>query len=133
MIAATSQALADPVSDRAVAGAKDYVKSNNLKEAKLTILLSSLYNNSFPDFARKWEELTGVRMEIVPLGYTDIPAKIMQEGVAKTGIHRPRRRRRQGHYSARQLCRQVQAGLLRRRRRLEVPAVPRRQALHPGQ
>jgi multiple sugar transport system substrate-binding protein len=87
MIAAPPQALADPVADRAVAGAKDYVKSNNLKEPKLTILLSSLYNNSFPDFAKKWEELTGVRMEIVPLGYTDIPAKIMQEGVAKTGVY----------------------------------------------
>ena len=87
MIAAAPQALADPVADRAVAAAKDYVKSNNLNEPKLTILLSSLYNNSFPDFAKKWEELTGVKMEIVPLGYTDIPAKIMQEGVAKTGVY----------------------------------------------
>jgi multiple sugar transport system substrate-binding protein len=87
MIAAAAQALAEPVADRAVAAAKDYVKSNNLKEPKLTILLSSLFNNSFPDFAKKWEELTGVKMEIVPLGYTDIPAKIMQEGVAKTGVY----------------------------------------------
>jgi multiple sugar transport system substrate-binding protein len=87
MIAAAAQALAEPVADRAVAAAKDYVKSNNLKEPKLTILLSSLFNNSFPNFAKKWEELTGVKMEIVPLGYTDIPAKIMQEGVAKTGVY----------------------------------------------
>jgi multiple sugar transport system substrate-binding protein len=87
MIATAPQALADPVADRAVAAAKDYVKSNNFKEPKLAILLSSLYNNSFPDFAKKWEELTGVKMEIVPLGYTDIPAKIMQEGVAKTGVY----------------------------------------------
>src|SRR5262245_66107132 len=70
----------DPVADRAVAAAKEYVKAKNLKDPKLTILLSSLYNNSFPDFAKKWEELTGVKFEIVPLGYTDIPAKIMQEG-----------------------------------------------------
>ena len=81
------QALADPVADRAMAGAKEYVKAKNLKDPKLTILLSSLYNNSFPDFARKWEELTGIKLEIVPLGYTDIPAKIMQEGVAKTGVY----------------------------------------------
>ena len=87
MIAAAPPALADAVADRAVAAAKDYVKSKNLKEPKLTILLSSLYNNSFPDFAKKWEQLTGVKMEIVPLGYTDIPAKIMQEGVAKTGVY----------------------------------------------
>jgi multiple sugar transport system substrate-binding protein len=81
------QAVADPVADRAVAAAKEYVKAKNLKDPKLTILLSSLYNNSFPDFAKKWEELTGVKFEIVPLGYTDIPAKIMQEGVAKTGVY----------------------------------------------
>lgn len=77
----------DPVAERAVAGAKQYVKDKNLKDPKLTILLSSLYNNSFPDFAKRWEELTGVKFEIVPLGYTDIPAKIMQEGVSKTGVY----------------------------------------------
>ncbi len=85
---AAPQALAqDPVADRAVAAAKEYVKAKNLKEPKLTILLSSLYNNSFPDFTKRWEELTGIKFEIVPLGYTDIPAKIMQEGVAKTGVY----------------------------------------------
>jgi ABC-type glycerol-3-phosphate transport system substrate-binding protein len=77
----------DAVAERAVAAANEYVKAKNLKDPKLTILLSSLYNNSFPDFAKKWEELTGVKFEIVPLGYTDIPAKIMQEGVAKTGVY----------------------------------------------
>ncbi|MBM3526871.1 MAG: extracellular solute-binding protein [Alphaproteobacteria bacterium] len=87
LIISMQQALADPVADRAIAGAKAYIKAKNLKEPKLTVLLSSLYNNSFPDFAKKWEELTGVKMEIVPLGYTDIPAKIMQEGVAKTGVY----------------------------------------------
>src|SRR6476620_8073647 len=54
----------DPVADRAVAAAKEYVKAKGLKDPKLTILLSSLYNNSFPDFAKKWEELTGVKIEI---------------------------------------------------------------------
>ena len=77
----------DPVAERAVAAAKEYVKTKGLKDPKLTILLSSLYNNSFPDFAKKWEELTGVKFEIVPLGYTDIPAKIMQELVSKTGVY----------------------------------------------
>ena len=88
MIWTIPQAAAqDAVADRAVAAAKEYVKAKNLKDPKLTILLSSLYNNSFPDFAKKWEELTGIKFEIVPLGYTDIPAKIMQEGVAKTGVY----------------------------------------------
>lgn len=77
----------DSVAQRAIDGAKAYVKAKNLKEPKLTILLSSLYSNSFPDFAKKWEELTGVKFEIVALGYTDIPAKIMQEAVSKTGVY----------------------------------------------
>ncbi len=77
----------DPVAERAVEGAKAYIKAKNLKDPKLTILLSSLYNNSFPDFTKKWEELTGVKFEIVPLGYTDIPAKVMQEAVSKTGVY----------------------------------------------
>ena len=77
----------DPVADRAVAGAKEYIKAKNLKDPKLTILLSSLYNTSFPDFTKKWEALTGVKFEIVPLGYTDIPAKVMQEAVSKSGVY----------------------------------------------
>ncbi len=87
LLATQPAVAADPVADRAVAAAKEYVKTKGLKDAKLTVLLSSLYNNSFPDFAKKWEELTGVKFEIVPLGYTDIPAKIMQEAVSKTGVY----------------------------------------------
>lgn len=37
--------------------AKGYAKAKNLKDAKLTVLLSSLYNKSFPHFAKKREEL----------------------------------------------------------------------------
>src|SRR5262245_17244423 len=83
MAAAPVQAQQDPVAERDVEGAKAYIKANNLTNPKLTILLSSLYNNSCPDFTKKWEELTGVKFEIVPLGYTDIPAKVMQEAVSK--------------------------------------------------
>ena len=87
MLAIASPAVAqDPVADRAVAAAKEYVKAWGLKEPKLTIPLSSLCNNLFPDFTKKREELTAVKLAIVPLGYTDIPAKIMQEVVSKTGV-----------------------------------------------
>ncbi|HET9488287.1 MAG TPA: extracellular solute-binding protein [Methylomirabilota bacterium] len=71
--------------ERAINGAKAYLKKHNLKNVEQTILLSSLYNNSFPDFSERWEKLTGIKIKIVPLGYTDIPAKIMAEAVAKTG------------------------------------------------
>jgi len=85
LAAGPAWAASDPVAERAIQGAKDYVKKKSLQNPQLTILLSSLYNNSFPDFAKKWTELTGVKFNIVPLGYTDIPAKIMAESVAKTG------------------------------------------------
>jgi ABC-type glycerol-3-phosphate transport system substrate-binding protein len=73
------------VEERAINGAKAYLQKHNLKNVEQTILLSSLYNNSFPDFTERWEKLTGVKIKTVPLGYTDIPAKIMAEAVAKTG------------------------------------------------
>src|SRR5918994_3388079 len=87
MAVAPAQGQQDPVAQRAVDGAKAYITEKNLANPKLTILLNSLYNGSFPDFTKKWEDLTGVKMEIVPLGYTDIPAKVMQEAVSKTGVY----------------------------------------------
>jgi multiple sugar transport system substrate-binding protein len=73
------------VEERAVNGAKEYIKKHNLKEPKLTMLMISLFKNSMPTYAKQWEELTGVKMEFVEYGYSDIPAKIMAEAVAKTG------------------------------------------------
>lgn len=73
------------VEERAINGAKAYLQKHSLKNVEQTILLSSLYNNSFPDFSERWEKLTGIKIKIVPLGYTDIPAKVMAEAVAKTG------------------------------------------------
>src|SRR5262245_5587146 len=90
LVFASGAASAQPVpgatvEERAINGAKAYLQKNNLKNVEQTILLSSIYNNSFPDFSERWEKLTGIKIKIVPLGYTDIPAKIMAEAVAKTG------------------------------------------------
>ncbi|MCC7346297.1 MAG: extracellular solute-binding protein [Variibacter sp.] len=75
------------VSERAVAGAKQYIKDKNLKDPKITILLNSLFKNAQPRYNEEWEKLTGVKIESIPLGYTDIPAKVMAEAVAKTGVY----------------------------------------------
>ena len=77
----------DTVAERALNGAKEYIEKHGLENPKLTMLLSSLYRNSMPDFTREWTELTGVEIENVPLGYTDIPAKVMAEATAKTGVY----------------------------------------------
>ena len=74
-----------PVAQRAIDGAKAYVAANNLENPQLDILLNSLYRNAMPDFAAEWKGLTGVEIVSEPLGYTDIPSKVMGEAVAKTG------------------------------------------------
>ena len=78
-------AQTDTVAQRAVDGAKAYVKAKGLENPKLDMLMNSLFRNVMPEFAAEWKELTGVEIVLEPLGYTDIPAKIMGEAVAKTG------------------------------------------------
>jgi len=73
------------VEERAINGAKEYIKKNNLKAPSLTMLMVSLFKNSMPTFAKQWEELTGVKMKFVESHYADISAKIMAEAVARTG------------------------------------------------
>ena len=73
------------VEERAINGAREYIKKHNLKEPALTMLMISLFKNSMPAYAKQWEELTGMKMNFVEYGYTDIPAKMMAEAVAKTG------------------------------------------------
>ncbi len=83
--AGSASAQVDPVAQRAIDGAKAYVKANNMTDPKISMLLNSLYRNSLPDFAARWKALTGVEITTEPLGYTDIPSKVMGECVAKTG------------------------------------------------
>ena len=73
------------VEERAINGAREYIKKHNLQNPELTMLLISLFKNSMPTYAKQWEELTGVKMQFIEYGYTDIPAKIIAEAVAKTG------------------------------------------------
>ena len=80
-----AMAQQDPVAERAIEGAKAYVKARNLQNPKIDMLLNSLYRNAMPDFAARWKKLTGIDLVSEPLGYTDIPSKVMGEAVAKTG------------------------------------------------
>jgi multiple sugar transport system substrate-binding protein len=83
---ALAQTLAGAtVEERAINGAKEYMKKHNLTNPTLTMLMISLFKNSMPTFADQWEKLTGVKMHFIEYGYSDIPAKIMAEAVAKTG------------------------------------------------
>ena len=83
--AGSASAQDDPVAQRAIDGAKAYVKAHNMQDPKLNILLNSLFRNAMPEYAERWKELTGVEIVSEPLGYTDIPSKVMGECVARTG------------------------------------------------
>jgi multiple sugar transport system substrate-binding protein len=73
------------VEERAVNGAKAYIKQHKLTNPTQTMLMISLFKNAMPKYAEEWEKLTGVKLQFIEYGYTDIPAKIMAEAVAKTG------------------------------------------------
>ncbi len=73
------------VEERAINGAKMYIQKHNLKNPTLTVLQNSLNKNAQPTYDEQWEKLTGIKVNSVPYGYTDIPSKIMAEAVAKIG------------------------------------------------
>ncbi len=73
------------VEERAINGAKAYIKKHKLKNPTLTVLQNALFKNAQPKYDRQWEKLTGMKIKSIPYGYTDIPSKIMAEAVAKTG------------------------------------------------
>ena len=75
------------VEERAINGAKEYIKKNNLKNPSLTMLMIARFKNALPTFAKQWEELTGVKLKFVEATNADSAAKIMAEAVAKTGAY----------------------------------------------
>jgi ABC-type glycerol-3-phosphate transport system substrate-binding protein len=75
------------VEERAINGAKEYLKRNNLKDPALTMLMLARFKHALPTFTKQWEELTGVKMKFVEVSYADSTAKIMAESVAKTGAY----------------------------------------------
>ena len=77
----------ETVEERAVNGAKEYIKKNNLKNPSLTMLMMARFKNALPALTKQWEELTGVKMKFVEANYADSAAKIMAEAVAKTGAY----------------------------------------------
>ncbi len=73
------------VEERAVNGAKAYLKKIGVQRLEQTMLLTSLFAKAQPKYLEEWEKLTGIKIKTVEYGYTEIPAKIMAEAVAKTG------------------------------------------------
>jgi multiple sugar transport system substrate-binding protein len=73
------------VEQRAINGARAYLKKIGAERLEQTMLLVSLFAKAQPKYLDEWQRLTGIRIRTVEYGYTEIPAKIMAEAVAKTG------------------------------------------------
>ena len=73
------------VEERAVNGARAYLKKIGASRLEQTMMLVSLFAKAQPKYLDEWERLTSIRIRTVEYGYTEIPAKIMAEAVAKTG------------------------------------------------
>src|SRR2546422_495695 len=71
--------------DRGVNGARAYLKKIGASRLEQTMMLVSLFAKAQPKYLDEWERLTSIRIRTVEYGYTEIPAKIMAEAVAKTG------------------------------------------------
>jgi multiple sugar transport system substrate-binding protein len=73
------------VEERAINGAKAYLKKHNLKEPTLALLNVALFHKAQVKYNEQWEELTGVKINSKPHGPARFRSKIMAEAEAKTG------------------------------------------------
>jgi multiple sugar transport system substrate-binding protein len=73
------------VEERAVNGARAYLKKVGVDRLEQTMMLVSLLAKAQPKYLDEWEKLTSIRIKTVEYGYTDIPSKIMADAVAKSG------------------------------------------------
>ena len=83
--AAKASEPAGAVADRAVAGAQAYLKKIGVDKLEQNMMLTSLFAKAQPKYLHEWEKLTGIKIKTVEYGYTEIPAKIMADAVAKSG------------------------------------------------
>jgi multiple sugar transport system substrate-binding protein len=90
LVAGTGVVQAEPVAgatpeERAVNGAKAYLKKIGVERLEQTMMMVSLFAKAQPKYLEEWEKLTGIKIKTIEYGYTEIPAKIMADAVAKTG------------------------------------------------
>ncbi len=85
-VAAAAQAVAGATADeRAVNGAKAYLKSKGLASLKLNMLMPSIFTAGSVEEMGNFEKLTGIGVNYSEVGILQIQAKAMSEAVAKSG------------------------------------------------
>lgn len=73
--------------ERAINGAKIYLKAHNLKNVTLNVLANTLQATAIRYVGPEFEGATGIKLNVIDIGYTEIPTKMMAEAVAKSGAY----------------------------------------------
>lgn len=73
--------------ERAINGAKAYMKAHGLKTLTLNVLINPLHSEAIRHVSPAFENATGIKLNVIAIGYTEIPTKMMAEAVAKTGAY----------------------------------------------
>ncbi|HEV8143082.1 MAG TPA: extracellular solute-binding protein [Methylomirabilota bacterium] len=85
-VVAAAQAVPGATADeRAVNGAKAYMKSKNLTSLKLNMMMPSIFTAGSTGEMASFEKATGIGVNYFEVGILQIQAKAMSEAVAKSG------------------------------------------------
>src|SRR5439155_171794 len=75
----------DHADERAINGAKAYMKSKNLTSLKLNMMMPSIFTAGSTGEMANFEKATGIGVNYFEVGILQIQAKAMSEAVAKSG------------------------------------------------
>src|SRR5262249_57423226 len=85
-VVAAAQAVPGATADeRAVNGAKAYMKSKNLTSLKLNMMMPSIFTAGSTGEMANFEKATGIGVNYFEVGILQIQAKAMPQPVAKSG------------------------------------------------
>src|SRR3989442_4908327 len=85
-VVAAAQAVPGATADeRAINGAKAYMKSKNLTSLKLNMMMPSIFTAGSTGEMANFEKETGIGVNYFEVGILQIQAKAMSEAVAKSG------------------------------------------------
>src|SRR5438132_11263471 len=85
-VVAAAQAVPGATADeRAINGAKAYMKSKNLTSLKLNMMMPSIFTAGSTGEMANFEKATGIAVNYVEVGILQTQAKAMSDAVSKSG------------------------------------------------
>ena len=73
--------------ERAINGAKAYMKEKGLKNLTMNVLINTLQARALRHVGPEFEKATGIKLKLIEMGYTDMTQKVLAEAIAKSGAY----------------------------------------------